>query len=403
MSQPSLKSLFQKEFTRMVAVIAKRYGLQDVAAAEDLVSETFLLAAETWGTKGVPDNPEAWLYTVARQKALYQYRRARIYEDRVLPEWTAAQEAPADELDFSQENIRDSQLRMLFAVCTPAIAAEAQIGLALRILCGFGLEDIAEAFLSNRETVNKRLTRAREKLRTEGVSLEFPAEEEMEGRLDNVLRVIYLLFSEGYYSRAGNTVLRQELCLEALRLGQMLTAFGPTDQPKTSALMALMCFHASRFPARDVPDNPLYDEQDVSRWDKELIHQGQVFLGRSLRGSELSPYHLEARIAMWHCQPEEVPEKWPDILALYDLLLRVHYSPAAALNRLVAYSKVHGAEAAIPEALALGFDTNHFYFLVLGELYREIDAAQSRRYWQQAADLTRNPAERDVILRRLAD
>lgn len=401
MPTPSLKYLFQKEFSRMVAVIAKRFGLHDVAVAEDLVSETFLLAAETWGTKGIPDNPEAWLYSVARQKALYQYRRAKIYEEKVLPEWTSAQEGADGELDFSSENIQDSQLRMMFAVCTPAIAAEAQIGLALRILCGFGLDEIAEAFLSNRETINKRLTRAREKLRTEGVRLDLPEEEEMESRLDSVLKVIYLLFSEGYYSRTGNTVLRRELCLEALRLGQMLTAFGPTDQPKTSALMALMCFHASRFPAREAPGNPLYDEQDVGRWDAELIARGQVFLARSLRGTELSPYHLEAKIAMWHCQPEESPEKWNDILALYDLLLRVHYTPAAALNRIVAVYKVHGPEAAIPEALALAFESNHFYFLVLGELYREVDGTLSRQYFRRAVELARSPAEQEILLRRI--
>jgi RNA polymerase sigma factor (sigma-70 family) len=180
MEQPheSLKHLFQQEFSKMVAVISKLFGLEHIELAEDIVSETFLQATETWGTKGIPENPAAWLYTVAKQKTLYHFRRNKIFEQKVIPEINAQQQKnnEPEDMDFSHQNIKDSQLQMLFAICNPAIASEAQIGLALRILCGFGIDEIAEAFLSNKETINKRLFRAKEKLRTEKIKMELPLE-----------------------------------------------------------------------------------------------------------------------------------------------------------------------------------------------------------------------------------
>ena len=200
----SLKRLFQQEFTRLVALLSQRFGLQHIELAEDIVSETFLLATETWGVQGVPTNPAAWLYVVARQKAMYQFRRQKLLDTKVIPE-LAARYAPDDAddaLDFSDPTtIRDSQLQMLFAICTPLITDEARIGLALRILCGFGIDEIAGAFLTNKETINKRLMRAKQKLRSARVTMRLPAEPELARRLGTVLRVIYLLFNEGYYSR----------------------------------------------------------------------------------------------------------------------------------------------------------------------------------------------------------
>src|SRR6185437_2093724 len=184
--QEFLKQLFQQEFSKMVAVISRLFGLQHIEMAEDIVSETFLKATETWGIKGIPENPAAWLYSVAKRKTLYQFRRNKIFEEKIVPELKSRQPKRIEipELDFSHRHIRDSQLQMLFAVCTPAIASEAQIGLALRILCGFGIDEIAEAFLSNKETINKRLFRAKEKLRAEKVRIEFPPENEIVSRLD---------------------------------------------------------------------------------------------------------------------------------------------------------------------------------------------------------------------------
>ena len=397
----SLKHLFQQEFSKMVAVISKLFGLQHIEMAEDIVSETFLVATETWGMKGIPQNPTAWLYAVARQKTLYHFRRNKIFENKVIPELASVQETNDEigALDFSQQNIKDSQLQMLFAICNPAIASEAQIGLALRILCGFGIDEIAEAFLSNKETINKRLFRAKEKLRMENVQLELPAESEIASRLDNVLHIIYLLFSEGYYSKTQNQILRKDLCLEAMRLGVMLTEYERTHRPKTNALMALMCFHASRFSARQTNEDAavLYEQQNSALWDAALINQGMHFLNLSAQGDEISSYHLEARIAYWHCMKEDTKEKWEDILQLYDQLLLVNYSPSVALNRTFALYKVKGQQAALVEAEKLKLENNHFYFILLGELYKNIDNRKAKFNFQKAYALAKTQTEKQDI------
>lgn len=402
MSAPeSLKQLFQQEFSKMVAVISKLFGLQHIEIAEDIVSETFLLAAETWGVKGMPPNPAAWLYTVAKQKTLYHFRRNKIYEEKVLPAVASKQEKDhePDELNFSQQNIKDSQLQMIFAVCNPAIASEAQIGLALRILCGFGIDEIAEAFLSNKETINKRLFRAKEKLRTEDIKMELPPEHEISSRLDNVLHIIYLLFSEGYYSKTQNQILRKDLCFEALRLGMMLIEYERTNLPKTNALMALMCFHASRFNARTTDEDEiiLYEQQDPALWDTGLINQGVHFSSQSAAGNEITSYHLEARIAYWHCIKEDTQEKWENILQLYNQLLMINYSPSVALNRTFALYKANGPEVALAEAEKLKLENNHFYYVLLGELYSHIDKQQAKVNFEKAYGMAKTETERQGI------
>jgi len=400
-----LKHLFQQEFSKMVAVISKLFGLQHIEIAEDIVSETFLLATETWEIKGIPKNPNAWLYLVAKQKTLHHFRRNKILEQKIIPELKNTRETTheIEEVDFSMDNIKDSQLQMLFAICNPAIVSEAQIGLALRILCGFGIDEIAEAFLSNKETINKRLFRAKEKLRTEKVKMVPIAigmpENEIANRLDNVLHIIYLLFSEGYYSKTQNQILRKELCLEAMRLGLMLTEYERTSLPKTNALMALMCFHASRFNARQTNEElfVLYEQQNPALWDAALIKQGWHFLNISAQGTEMSSYHLEARIASWHCIKEDTGEKWQDILQLYNQLLLINYSPAVALNRTFALFKVNGQQVALAEAEKLKLENNHFYFILLGELYKNIDNDKAKFNFQKAFSLAKTQTEKQVI------
>ena len=400
-----LKHLFQQEFAKMVAVISKLFGLQHIETAEDVVSETFLQATETWGVKGIPANPTAWLYTVAKQKTLYHFRRNKILAKKVIPALASQQEKNEEtELpDFSQQNIRDSQLQMLFAICTPAIASEAQIGLALRILCGFGIDEIAEAFLTNKETINKRLFRAKEKLREANVKMELPPAPEIGARLDNVLHIIYLLFSEGYYSQTKNQVLQKDLCLEAMRLGIMLTDYEKTNLPKTNALLALMCFHASRFNARQANEGVLilYEEQNEALWDTGLIDQGRYFLDLSAEGNEISSYHLEAGIAYRHCTKEDTKEKWEDILQLYNQLLEVNYSPSVALNRTFALYKANGQQEALAEAEKLKLDNNHFYFVLLGELYRNIDNSKATLNFEKAYALAKTQAEKQGIRRKI--
>lgn len=401
----ALSNLFQTEFSKMVAVISKLFGLQHIEIAEDIVSETFLSATETWAVKGIPTNPTAWLYTVAKQKTLYHFRRNKIFDEKVLPEIKATHESTTEitEVDFSQQNIKDSQLQMMFAICNPAIANEAQIGLALRILCGFGIDEIAQAFLTSKATINKRLFRAKEKMRTEKVQLEMPSEKEIDNRLDNVLRIIYLLFNEGYYSTTQNEILRKDLCLEALRLGILLTEFNQTSQPRTKALIALMCFHASRFDARQTFNNDfvLYANQNESLWNKDLIEQGKNFLNASAEGNEMSSYHLEAGIAFLHSEKKDTKEKWEKILHLYNLLLQINYSPGVALNRTYALYKANGKQEALIEAKKLRLENNHFYFTLLGELYIGIDNAKAKENFDRALSLAKTPTDKQTIQKKI--
>src|SRR4051812_29201289 len=275
--QELIPHLFRTEYSKIIAVLCKCFGFEHIEVAEDLVSDTFLLAAETWGLKGLPGNPVAWLYTVSKNKAKDYLRHNSIFANKIAPGLRHVQNDLPDltklEIDLSNRNIADSQLQMMFAICHPSVSKEAQIGLSLRILCGFGIEEIADAFLTNKETINKRLFRAKEKLRNEKVKITFPAEAEMDERLDTVLATLYLLFNEGYYSRSQNTTLRKDLCLEAMRLTHLLIESKVTNLPKASALLSIMCFHASRFEARvdGKGEMILYDDQDEQLWDRALI------------------------------------------------------------------------------------------------------------------------------------
>jgi RNA polymerase sigma factor (sigma-70 family) len=275
-----LPNLYRTEYRKIVAVLARLFGFEHIQVAEDIAGDTFLLATETWAKK-LPENPAAWLYTVAKNKAKDHLKHNAIFSQKVSPaiqhEHTQISEL---EIDLSEENINDSQLQMMFAICQPIIPAEAQIGLALRILCGFGIDEIADAFLSNKETINKRLFRAKEKLRDEQVKIEFPNANEINKRLETVLLTLYLLFNEGYYSSSGNINLRRDLCLEAMRLNHLLVNNNATDLPAVNALFALMCFHASRFDARIDKDGEIiiYDEQDTNLWNDELISRGTNYL-----------------------------------------------------------------------------------------------------------------------------
>jgi RNA polymerase sigma factor (sigma-70 family) len=401
-----IRQLFRTEYRKIVAVLCKHFGFDQMEIAEDITSDAFLTAAETWGQKGLPPNPTAWLYTVAANRAKNYLKRGRVFNTKLAPQLRRSASAgePEDiEVEFSPQNINDSQLRMMFAISHPAIPPEAQIGLSLRILCGFGIDEIAEAFLTNKEVINKRLFRAKEKIREAGVSLDLPGPTEIDARLSSVLTTIYLLFNEGYYSASDNRSLRKELCFEAIRLCQMLIENEPTNTSEANALLALMCFHASRLDARLDANGAivLYEEQDVSLWNSDLVSKGGYFLNRAASGARLSKYHLEAGIAFWNTQKEDTKEKWSQILQFYNLLLQLEYSPMAALNRTYAYSKVYGKEEAIREALLLGLTNNRFYYALLGDLYTGVDDERALLNLSEALALARTPAERATLQKRI--
>lgn len=397
--------LYRTEFRKITAVLCRLFGIEHITIAEDIVGDTFLLAAETWGLKGVPANPAAWLYIVAKNKTKDFLKRNTIFNEKVSPEVQyAAQESHEIEVDLSATNINDSQLQMMFAICYPGIPPESQIGLSLRILCSFSIDEIADAFLTNKETINKRLYRAKEKLKQDKVKIEMPSGSEISMRIANVLTTLYLLFNEGYYSSSRNTVLTKDLCLEAMRLTHMLTENESTDKPEVNALLALMCFHASRFEARIDKNGELilYEDQDISLWNKELIKQGEYYLNRGAKGDILSKYHLEAAIAYWHTAERDNIEKWEKVLSLYNRLLMIEYSPIAALNRTYALAKVYGNEAAIVEAEKLNLNKSHLYHSLLGELYTEIDTKKAIEHLITAVKLSKSRADRKVIHKKLA-
>lgn len=395
--------LFRTEYSKIVSVLTRSFGIDNMEIAEDIASETFLVALDTWPYKGMPANPAAWLYTVAKNKIKNHLIRDRNFKGQVSRQLSDESAFEEINIDFSNNNIADAQLQMLFAVCHPSISTESQICLALRVLCGFGLSEIADAFLTNKETIHKRLQRAKEKLNLENVEIEMPGEIAISGRLETVLRTIYLLFSEGYYSESNNAIVRKELCVEALNLTYLLLSSPLTNTHATNALMSLMCFQSSRLDARKSEDGGmiLYEDQDRKLWDQELIEKGFYYLQQASRWEVTSRYYLEASIAYWYTVDESNPEKWNSILKLYDVLLSVQISPIVALNRIWAFSKVYGKQEAIKEAAKLDLKENHFYFMLLAELYKEIGPSRSLECLVRASSLSKTDKEKEMIIHKI--
>ena len=398
--QELIPHLFRTEFHRITAVLCKRFGIDIVELAEDVASETFLAAQETWPFKGIPENPAAWLYRVAHHKALNCLRRNQLFHSKVAPRvasYSVLQEEPG--INWSLTNIQDSQLCMMFAICDPGIPPASQVALALRLLCGFGIDEIATAFLTRKETINKRLVRAKEKLRTTHVKLELPDSTVIDKRLEVVLTCLYLLFNEGYYSESQEEIVRTDLCAEAMRLCSLLLQNEETNLPSVNALYALMCFQGSRLQARiEGPVQAvLYHEQDEGNWDPVLISRGSYHLHQASKGEQLTPYHLEAGIAYWHTIKEDTLGKWENILQLFDHLLHIRYSAVAALNRIYALAKVKGAAAAIAEAENLALNNNQFYHALLGELNKKTDPAKSRLHFEQALVLAKTSGDKNTL------
>jgi RNA polymerase sigma factor (sigma-70 family) len=392
--------LFRTEYRKITAVLCKAFGIGHIEIAEDIASDTFLLAAETWGIKGPPENPVAWLYTVAKNKAKNFLKRDELFQQKIVSHVKSdITESEEIELDLSEQNITDSQLQMIFALCHPAIPPEAQIGLALRILCGFGINEIAYAFLTNKETVTKRLYRAREKLRMENVQIEFPASTEISKRLETVMTTLYLLFNEGYYSAHNDVTVQKDLCEEAMRLTYLLLQNPATNLPAVNALFALMSFQVSRFEARTGTNGEmvLYDDQDETLWDQEVIRQGEHYLNIAFNGSKPTRYHLEAAIASFHTQKADSKDKWEYILQLYNQLLVLEYSPIAALNRTFALSKARSKIEAIAEAEKLQLTNNHFYHSLLGALYSDVDNTKALSHFDVAINLAQSAADKIIL------
>lgn len=407
--------LFRHEAGRMVAILTRLFGIHNLELAEDVVQDTLHQALKDWPYGAIPDNPAAWLMTVAKRKAINIVRREKSHRnfagdlDTLLKsEWTASH--TMDQV-FLESEIADSQLRMIFTSCHPGLPAEAQIALTLKTLCGFSIAEIAAALLTTEANINKRLYRAKEKIRNEAFDFSVPSGIHLSHRLDAVLLVIYLLFNEGYNSAGDNSAIRKDLCLEALRLAMLLTHHPPiSDYPPVYALLALLCFHSARLDARlDGNDGIIIlEDQDRSRWNAGLIEQGMHFLSRSAVGSAATAYHLEAAIAAEHCMaPDFASTNWQRIHGYYTALEQLKPSSVIRLNLAIVTGKKDGPQAAIAllHQLEAHQSLENYYLLYasLGEFYylagRKEEAVD---YFLRARELTRSPAIREVIHRKMS-
>lgn len=401
MNDIQLSEIFKTEYSNLIAVLCHYYGIKDLQEAEDIVSETFLKAMKTWAHKGIPEHPKAWLRKTALNIIRDQHRRQKTYDNAVIPNLNIYDDDISTQ-EIDAEIIEDSQLRMIFVICHPKLKMESQISAALRILCGFNIDEIATALLSNKETINKRLYRAKKTIK-ELKSFDLELEDhEYKSRLDNVLRIIYLIFNEGYYSSVDERNIKHEICWEAMRLCLFLTKQKILPKANIYALLALMCFHTSRLAARETNSQAyvLYHQQDRSKWNYDLITKGEKFLHLASKGSIISKYHLEAAIAYWHTT--ENNEKWEQILHLYNKLLTIEYSPIIAMNRTYALAHTHGAKQAILEASKLNLSDNHYYHCLLAELHRmNNDQKESIISLKTALSLAKKENEKRLITEKI--
>ncbi|MBV8475252.1 MAG: sigma-70 family RNA polymerase sigma factor [Acidobacteria bacterium] len=405
--------LFRHEAGRMVATLTRIFGPHNLALAEDVVQDAFCRAFEVWKVRGVPDNPSAWLMATAKNRAIDALRRertARTFEPElsrlIQSEWTLS---PAVEELFAPKAIKNDVLRMMFSCCHPRLGEEAQIALVLNILCGFSSAEVAGAFVSTHTAIEKRISRAKKVLASSKKLFDVSVGEEFSSRLPAVQRALYLLFNEGYHGSSPQSAVRAELCCEAMRLTTVLLEHPLGATPATYALAALMNLHAARLPARTDASGKLSSlfDQDRSRWDSQLVTQGQRFLDLSATGREVTEYHVEAAIAWVHTtadSPEDTD--WRQIVGLYDMLLKIRSSPVIALNRAIAIGQHEGAARGLEEILAI-VDRERlarypFYFAALGEFqFRSGQYDLARKQFRTALNLARNSMERTFLTGRI--
>lgn len=399
----------------MIAVLTRVFGTHRLGMVEDVVQEAFLKAAQTWRYGQLPDNPAAWLMRVAKNKAIDIIRRQhtfRLYSEDLAHhlKTQAAEAVETVEQLFLDTEIADSQLRMIFACCHPSLKQEDQIALTLKTISSFSTAEIARALVTNEATIQKRLYRAKQFLRDENITLDIPVGDELTARLEIVYAILYLLFNEGYNSGKEDELIRRDLCVEAMRLTLLLSQHTVGNRPATYALLALMCFQASRFESRIGENNTiiLLQYQDRSTWNKELIKKGFHYLNHSSEGRALTVYHIESAIAAEHCMADTfVNTNWSRMLQLYDLLLEIKPTPLVRLNRAIVLAQLKQHAEAIREIRNIeGIDklitTQYLYSAVLGELYSQMgDGNNACKYLAQAHDLTTSQAEKKLILEKI--
>jgi RNA polymerase sigma factor (sigma-70 family) len=401
-----VEHLFRHSAGQMVSRLARWLGSARLDLAEEAVQDALVRALQTWPFGGVPAEPRAWLFQVARHRALDQIRR----DGSLRGKLDTLADHPSLEADVRDTALGDDELAMMFMCCHPALAHAGRIALTLKTVGGFGVGEIAAAFLVEPDAIAQRLVRAKRQIREEGIAIEIPRAEALGARLASVLDVLYLLFNEGYAAHGGENLVRRELCGEAIRLARILGGNPATDVPAVHALLALMLLQSSRLPARvdEAGDLLLLSEQDRARWDHGLIAQGLDCLERAASGSEVTTYHVEAAIAAAHAvASDEASTDWAGIARLYDDLLELKPSPVVALNRAIALAKVDGPAAGVAAIELIETDPAlaRYYLLpaALGGLWLELgDSTRAARHYREALARPCSAPERRFLEKQLA-
>jgi RNA polymerase sigma-70 factor (ECF subfamily) len=402
--------LFRQRAGQVVSTLIGIFGPQHLQLAEDVVQETLLKALQQWPYRGVPENPGAWITLVAKNQALDVLRRDATFRQRSehLAQALERMDERASREDTLESELYDDQLRMIFTCCHPAISLDARVALTLKTVGGFGVPEIARAFLVSESTITQRLVRAKRTLRQQHIPFEVPSAAELGARLGSVLAVLYGLFNEGYGAHQGEDLIRHELCAEAIRLTSLLSEHPVGDKPAVHALLALMLLQAARLPARtDEQGNLLLlEEQNRNLWDQRMILAGLQQLARSAYSDEITPYHLEAGIAATHAvAPSYADTDWPRILSHYDALLAMTASPVVALNRTVALAMVHGPQAGLAELANVqalpGMASYYLLHATSAALHQQIgNGKQAAADYERALALTANDTERRFLERK---
>jgi RNA polymerase sigma-70 factor, ECF subfamily len=403
----TISALYQQESRRVLATLIRLLG--DFELAEEALQDAFACALQQWPTEGLPEQPRAWLVSTGRFKAIDKIRQQQTQRN-YQQQWLLEQEQDGEAFQADEpnsQNWQDDELRLIFTCCHPALSTEAQIALTLREICGLTTEQIAKAFLTSPVTVAQRIVRAKNKIRDAAIPYEIPTPEQLPGRLDTVLKVIYLLFNEGYSQSSGDQLLCAELSAQAIRLGFLLLELQPDSE--TMGLLALLLLQESRRTARidQQGDLILLADQDRSLWDQSLIQQGVQLVERSLTGRRIGPYGLQAAIAALHAEsPDAASTDWPQIVALYDVLYRFEASPVVLLNRAVAISMAQGPAVALPllQALEQSGELAQYHLLdaALADLHQKLGLnQQARLYYQHALSKTSQQAEQRFLQKKL--
>jgi RNA polymerase sigma-70 factor (ECF subfamily) len=398
----------------MIATLTRVLGPRHLAVAEDAVQDALMTAMQQWPFRGIPGNPEAWLFQVARNRAFDRLRHGKMAAGKEpdIARASAAIESPqaAPLLRGELPSVDDDQLGLLFLACHPSLPAEARVALALKLVGGFSVGEIARALLSQESAVAQRLVRAKRSLRDEHVSFGMPAPADLPERLDSVLDTIYLMFNEGCAATSGDHLIRDEVAGEAIRLALMIAAHPALAAPKPWALVSLMLLHAARFPARVDSEGTLFllRDQDRGKWDRSMIAEGMRALDRASAGDRVTAFHLEAGIAACHAAAASwASTDWPQIVALYDDLLALTRSPVVAMNRAVAISRVEGALSGLAALDAIenlaALERHPLLPAIQAELWREAgDADRAIRCYRAALGLARSAPEQRWLTSRLS-